>query len=183
MSSVNLTIIKVCVILLFIAGTSIEIFLQIPLYLVAFLVVFIVGFIPAKSTLVNMDPMGGPGSRMTKLSYHQFNEWARRLEQMERDNSIYSSPQFHWTEKMSLLAETSKASRHRAEPARSQFILGLTALFLGFLTFSPSIRESLTGVLTFQGGEANFYVFLGISLGFIAGSAAGGFYRWARAML
>lgn len=183
MNSVKWTMVKICVILLFIAGTSIFVSLRVPYYLVAFLPTFIFAYIPAKSTVVNLDLMNGPGSRAVKLSYQQFDEWARRLERIGMDQSIYSSSQYHWTEKMSLLGEVSKASRYRSEPARSQFILSLIAIFLGFLTFPSTIQASLLNAFATLGGETYYYILLGLLLGYFAGDATGGFYRWIRARM
>ena len=165
-------IIQFGIIFLFCIVASGKIGEDFPLFLITVITTGMYSFIRAKSTTVPLQ------QGMTKLSYREFDTWARRNHKIISDQSLFSRTDLHWTKKLSIMSVESYAAHHIKEPSRGMIRLAFVALLLGLFIFVPSIHNAYYRL----GPDRIPFIQLvwGLGMGLAAGNAAGGFYRWLR---
>ena len=165
-------VIQFGIIFVFCFGASVYIGQDFPLFLLMIIAAGIYSFVRGKSTKVPLR------QGTTKLSYQEFDAWARRNCGKMSDQSLYSRTDLHWSEQLSIMSVESYAARHCKEPSRGMIRLAFVALLLGLFIFVPSIHNAYYRL----GPDRIPFIQLvwGLGMGLAAGNAAGGFYRWLR---
>ena len=130
-----------------------------------------------KSTMVPLDPRDASPAPIVKLTYREFDSWARQNDVRRKDPAFFSRTDVHWTEKLSVLFSGSDAAGHNLEPSRSTTKLLLVDSSLILFLFVPPVRAmfEITGP-----GSLVFQLMGGLVLGQVVGRTIGGFYRWVR---
>lgn len=166
------------IIFTFCIGASGKIGEDFPTFLLTAIAAGIYSFIKGKSTKIPLKQRDILSVASDKLSYREFDAWARRNNMIMSDQSLFSRSDLHWTEKLSILSVESYASRHCKEPSFSTMRLAFVAILLGLFIFVPSIHDAFYRI---SPDRLPFIQLVwGIGIGLAAGNATGRFYRWFR---
>lgn len=160
-------VIQYGIIFIFCIGASVKIGQDFPLFLLMAIAAGIYSFIRGKSTKVPLR------QGMTRLSYREFDAWARRNHRIMSDQALFSRTDMHWSEKLSIISVESYAARHCKEPSQGMSRLAFVAVLLGLFIFVPSIRDAYYSI----GPDRIPFIQLvwGLGIGLAAGNATGGF--------
>jgi hypothetical protein len=147
-----------------------------PDFLYSTLLLGIIHFYIGKSTRVPYNIRDFPTTPFIKLSYRDFHFWALRHDTRKISSDLYSCNHLHWTEKLSILKYTRKASKHLMEPSRGCWKLGLYFIIL----YSHIIFPNLFKIWSSQPPHQLKFlrILSGMLLGTFVGEIWGNTYRW-----
>jgi hypothetical protein len=154
-------------------------------YFLAAQVVWIVAFTLGKSTRVPLDPEAGPHTPMIRLSYRDYNQRAQEKSHTNIPDDYFDRTDKHWTEKISLLMESERATSHTVQPSLAILKMAFVCIPFGLFLFFPDVKayvgRDVEGSPT--GQLLAWQIVAGLLLGSLSGSACGQFYRWFRGKL
>lgn len=167
--------VMVALLLLIWLGAVLLISLVFPVWLVGVVVGWLFGFVPAKSTIVALDPTQVPLTPRIRLSYRDYDAWAQTM--LRRSRALgWSRFGLDPFEAFSLWMATSSAGLHVWAYTYCILMLAPLDTMLAWFILSPDVvipADTLVG----------FGVVSSIVVGHLGGWAAGLFYRRLRAVL